>query len=140
MIQARDLEARVAILQKKAEQNRFVLSREVALYIARKFHSNAGALDEALDRLKAYSLFNGTELTLAYTQRVLKSLIDLQPRELTAESAMFGLLKISHGTKSDESRLHLEVNMREREREHLVRRDGYERELERKVFRMRKRG
>jgi hypothetical protein len=159
LIQAPDLDAIVAILRKRAEQEKIKLPTDVALYLAQNLRSNARALEGALVRLIAHSSLTGTAITLAYTQRVLKNFLDTQPRKgtvdplhlltqqlitkeakvrpqypIAAESNLvFCLLKTRDGGKISRIRRELEVNMRESERERLARRDAYERELERRA-------
>jgi chromosomal replication initiator protein len=85
-IQPPDLETKVAILQKKAEQEKVTLPTDVALYIASNIRSNVRELEGALIRLVAHSSLIGAEITLPYTQQVLKNFIDSQARKVTIES------------------------------------------------------
>ncbi|HJS98060.1 MAG TPA: chromosomal replication initiator protein DnaA, partial [Terriglobales bacterium] len=85
-IQPPDLETKVAILQKKAEQERVTLPIDVALYIASNIRSNVRELEGALIRLIAHSSLIGAEITLPYTQQVLKNFIDSQARKVTIEA------------------------------------------------------
>jgi chromosomal replication initiator protein len=85
-IQPPDLETKVAILQKKAEQEKVTLPTDVALYIASNIRSNVRELEGALIRLIAHSSLIGAEITLPYTQQVLKNFIDSQARKVTIES------------------------------------------------------
>src|SRR5271154_3707384 len=85
-IQPPDLETKVAILQKKAEQERVTLPTEVALFIAQNIRSNVRELEGALIRLVAHSSLIGAEIALPYTQQVLKNFIDSQARKVTIES------------------------------------------------------
>ena len=85
-IQPPDLETKVAILQKKAEQERVTLPVDVALFIASNIRSNVRELEGALIRLVAHSSLIGATITLPYTQQVLKNFIDSQARKVTIES------------------------------------------------------
>lgn len=159
LIQPPDLGAIVAILRKRAEEMEVTLPTDVALYIAQNVRSNERALELAVIRLIVFSSMNGTEITLASTQRMLKSSIDAQAHKVTPwalqelPSLQFGtteakikrdptatdsdfvfcLLKARDGRKTSRVRHELEVNLRESERERLARRDVYERELERRA-------
>src|ERR1700751_4478630 len=85
-IQPPDLETKVDILQKKAEQERVTLPVDVALFIAQNIRSNVRELEGALIRLVAHSSLIGAEITLPYAQQVLKNFIDSQARKVTIES------------------------------------------------------
>jgi chromosomal replication initiator protein len=85
-IQPPDLETKVAILQKKAEQEHITLPTDVALFIASNIRSNVRELEGALIRLVAHSSLTNTEITLPYSQQVLKNFIDSQARKVTIES------------------------------------------------------
>src|SRR5450432_1002461 len=106
-IQPPDLETKVAILQKKAEQERVVLPTDVALFIASNIRSNVRELEGALIRLMAHSSLIGSEITLPYTQQVLKNFIDSQARKISIESIQklvaeqFGLRLIEIKAKSN---------------------------------------
>jgi chromosomal replication initiator protein len=75
-IQPPDLETKVAILKKKAEQERISLPDNVALFIASKIKSNIRELEGALIRLIAYSSLTGRPISLALAQETLRGLID----------------------------------------------------------------
>ncbi len=80
-----DLEARVAILRKKAAQIKLILPADVTLYIAQNVRSNNRALEEAVIRLMGYSLVTNTQITLQYTQHVLRNFIAAEARKHAAE-------------------------------------------------------
>jgi chromosomal replication initiator protein len=106
-IQPPDLETKVAILQKKAEQERISLPTDVALFVASNIRSNVRELEGALVRLVAHSSLIGQEITLPYAQQVLKNFIDSQVRKITIESIQkvvaeqFGLRLIEIKAKSN---------------------------------------
>ena len=85
-VKAPQFETRVAILQRKAEEDRLELPDEVAFYLARLICSNVRELEGALTRLVAYASLRHEQLTVAFAQRALKDLLDNRARSLTIES------------------------------------------------------
>ncbi|HEV2197308.1 MAG TPA: chromosomal replication initiator protein DnaA [Candidatus Acidoferrum sp.] len=84
-IQPPDLETKIAILQKKAENERFSLPDDVAEYIARAIKSNVRELEGALTRLMAYASLTGTATTLSTAQQVLRNIIASQEKRVTID-------------------------------------------------------
>lgn len=74
-IQPPDLETRIAILERKAEQDQIQLSDEITQFIAANINSNIRELEGALIKLLAYASLNGEDITLRLAKRVLKDLI-----------------------------------------------------------------
>jgi chromosomal replication initiator protein len=85
-IQPPDLETKVAILQKKAENEKVYLPIDVAMFVASNVRTNVRELEGAMTRLIAWCQMNRMEITLATTQQCLKQFIDLQVRKITIES------------------------------------------------------
>ncbi len=81
-----ELEMRVAILLKKAEQENITLYENVAFFIAKHIRSNVRELEGALKRVLAYSRFIGQEITLDVTKEALKDLLAVQNRQISIEN------------------------------------------------------
>lgn len=84
-IQPPDLETKIAILQKKADSEHFVLSDDVAEFIARSIRSNIRELEGALIRLVAYGSLTNRPADLPTAQQVLKNIIDTQEKLISIE-------------------------------------------------------
>jgi chromosomal replication initiator protein len=84
-IQAPDLETRIAILRKKAEDENYDVSNEVIEYIANNIQSNIRKLEGALIRLYAYSSLTNKEVTLELAQEALKHLISENNKIITVD-------------------------------------------------------
>ena len=100
-VQPPDLETRIAILRKKAAQERLSAPPEVLEYIASKIATNIRELEGALIRVTAFASLNRQPVDLALAEIVLKDLItDATGPEITSATIMaqtaayFGL---SHG-------------------------------------------
>ena len=75
-IQAPDIETRLAILEKKAENEHLALPSDVAMFLAETFESNVRELEGSLTRLHAHASLNGSVINLDLARRVLKSYVD----------------------------------------------------------------
>jgi chromosomal replication initiator protein len=85
-IQPPDLETKMAILDKKAEQEGVELPDDVRTFMASKTKSNVRELEGALVKLMAYSSLTGTPIHLQMAQQVLKHLVHVQDRRVTMDS------------------------------------------------------
>lgn len=85
-IQPPDLETRIAILQKKAEENGIQLQTEIVELFATNIISNIRELEGALIRLLARSSLEGKDITLDLAKDVLKDLRLGNKRNLTVEA------------------------------------------------------
>ncbi|MCF6318699.1 MAG: chromosomal replication initiator protein DnaA [Proteobacteria bacterium] len=96
-----DFETRVAILQKKAVQNGFSLSDEVAYFIAKKIKSNVRELEGALNTLWANSSFLHVDITLDFTKQTLKELFNVHHRHITIENIQKQIVNYYNIRQSD---------------------------------------
>ncbi|HKY63896.1 MAG TPA: chromosomal replication initiator protein DnaA [bacterium] len=85
-IQAPDTETRVAILRKKAEEDKIGLPDDVAMFLASHIRNNVRELEGSLIRLSAFASLSGNEITLEMAKEVLKNLIPDRSRAMTIES------------------------------------------------------
>jgi len=85
-IEPPELETRVAILMKKAQQAAIFLPDEVAFFIAQRIRSNVRELEGALRRVHANSQFTGKPITLAFTKEALSDLLILHDKLVTIEN------------------------------------------------------
>ena len=85
-IEPPELETRVAIIHKKAEQFKILLPEEVAFFIAKRFRSNVRELEGALNRVIANANLTGNSITLDFTKIALKDLLLLQDKQISIEN------------------------------------------------------
>jgi chromosomal replication initiator protein len=84
-IQPPDLETKIAILQKKGDNEHVQIPDDVAEYIARSIKSNIRELEGALIRLVAFASLTGATIDLPTAQDVLKNIIDTAEKKVTIE-------------------------------------------------------
>lgn len=77
-----ELEHRVAILLKKAEQEGVELPPDVAFFIAERIRSNVRELEGALKRVIANAHFTGKAVTIDQVRLALRDLIAIQERQV----------------------------------------------------------
>jgi len=80
-----DLETRVAILRKKAEDDEIALDDAVLEFIARNCRSNVRELEGAIIKLLAYSSLTRREVTTELAREALGGVLGQAAAELTAE-------------------------------------------------------
>jgi chromosomal replication initiator protein len=81
-----ELEMRVAILLKKAQQEGVKLNDDVAFFVAKHLRSNVRELEGALRKILAYSHFHGREITIDVVKEALKDLLSVQNRQISVEN------------------------------------------------------
>ncbi|MBC8203956.1 MAG: chromosomal replication initiator protein DnaA [FCB group bacterium] len=84
-IQPPDLETRVAILQRRSEEDNIQLSPDIIDYLAKNITSNVRELEGALIKLLAHASITGTDITLAVAQKVLRDIIGRRPKKVSIE-------------------------------------------------------
>jgi chromosomal replication initiator protein len=81
-----DLETRVAILLRKAEQAGVLLPSDVAFFMAQRIQANVRELEGALKRVIASAHFTGRTINVDFVRETLKDLLALQDKLVTAEN------------------------------------------------------
>jgi chromosomal replication initiator protein len=81
-----ELEMRVAILLKKAENDGVHLDESVAFFIAKHIRSNVRELEGALKRVLAYARFNNAAVNVATAREALKDLLAVLNRQVSIEN------------------------------------------------------
>ncbi|APE04356.1 MAG: chromosomal replication initiator protein DnaA [Alteromonas sp.] len=85
-IEPPELETRVAILMRKAAENRIHLPNEVAFFIAKRLRSNVRELEGALNRVIANANFTGRPITIDFVREALRDLLALQEKLVTVDN------------------------------------------------------
>ena len=81
-----DFETKVAILQKKAIEQNFYLSVDVAHFVAEKVRSNIRELEGCLIKLIFHASLHGTDIDLPVAEDILKQIIREPSRVTTIEN------------------------------------------------------
>jgi chromosomal replication initiator protein len=82
-IQPPDLETKVAILRKKAEEKKIDLPHEVALFIAERVRSNIRELEGHLNRVTMFGSLTGNRPTIDVAKEALKDLLAKESKPIT---------------------------------------------------------
>jgi chromosomal replication initiator protein len=85
-IQPPDLETRIAILRKKAEDDRLEIRDDVLEFIASNVRSNIRELEGSLIRLLAFSSLTDSDIDIALAREVLKDFLKKPDKVITVES------------------------------------------------------
>ena len=81
-----ELEMRVAILLKKAEESKINLHEDVAFFVAKQIRSSVRELEGALNRIVAMSKFTGNAIDIQLAKDALRDLIAVRGRQITIEN------------------------------------------------------
>lgn len=85
-IEPPELETRVAILKRKAQESQINLADEVAFFIAKRLRSNVRELEGALNRVIANANFTGRAITIDFVREALRDLLALQDKLVTIDN------------------------------------------------------
>lgn len=81
-----ELEMRVAILLKKAEEAKIDLHEDVAFFVAKQIRSSIRELEGALNRIVAMANFTGHAIDMHLAKEALRDLIAVRGRQITIEN------------------------------------------------------
>jgi chromosomal replication initiator protein len=82
-IQPPDLETKVAILRKKAEDKGLQIPQEVALFIAERVRSNVRELEGHLNKITAYASLAGRTVDIDVAKEALKDILSKEDKPIT---------------------------------------------------------
>src|SRR6185503_4335598 len=82
-IQTPDLETKVAILRKKAEEKKIDLPNDVALFIAERVRSNIRELEGHLNRVVAFASLTGNAINIDVVKEALKDVLSKEDKPIT---------------------------------------------------------
>jgi chromosomal replication initiator protein len=84
-VQPPDLETKVAILRKKAEEKKIDLPQDAALFVAERVRTNIRELEGLLNRIAVYASMAGQKLSLDLTKEALKELLSKDNKPITPQ-------------------------------------------------------
>jgi len=85
-IEPPELEMRVAILMRKAEQEGSPMPEDVAFFVAKNVRANVRELEGALRKVLAYSRFSHKDINIQLAREALKDLLSIQNRQIGVEN------------------------------------------------------
>jgi len=106
-IQPPDLETKVAIIRKKAEERKMDLPDDVALFIAERVRSNVRELEGHMNRVMAFASLTGHAIDLDLTKEALRDLLAKENKPITPSeilkvvAAHYGIKVVDLKSKSN---------------------------------------
>ena len=101
-IQPPDMELRVAIIKKKAEQINITLPNEVLIFLAENLRSNIRQIEGAIKKLSAKSIFSGREVSMELAKSCLSELLGgAEPTSVTIDKIFMAIYKKYNIKKED---------------------------------------
>ena len=87
-IQPPDIETKVAILRKKAEERSIEMPNDVSLFIAERVRSNVRELEGHLNRVAAFSSLTGHDIDMDLTKEALRDLLAKENKPITPQEIL----------------------------------------------------
>jgi chromosomal replication initiator protein len=101
-IQPPDLELRIAIFKKKAEQANVKVSDDVIEFLAENLRSNIRQIEGAINKLRAHSFVSGKEITMDLAKGCISELLGgAEPTSVTVEK-IFSAIYRKYNIKKEE--------------------------------------
>ena len=101
-IQPPDLELRIAIIKKKAEQVGIIISDEVLTYLAENLRSNIRQIEGAIKKLAALSFLSGREISMDTAESCISELLGgAEPTSVTVDR-IFAAVSKKYGIKRED--------------------------------------
>ena len=101
-IQPPDLELRIAIIKKKAEQGNILIPDEVLTYLAENLRSNIRQIEGAIKKLSALSFLSGKKITIDLAKNLMHELLGgAEPISVTVDKIFLSVFK-KYGFKREE--------------------------------------
>lgn len=101
-IQPPDLELRIAIIKKKAEQGKVTIPDEVLTFLAENLRSNIRQIEGAIKKLSALSFLSGKQVTIELAKNLLHELLGgAEPVNVTVDKIFLCVYK-KYGFKKEE--------------------------------------
>ena len=100
-IQTPDFETRLAILRKKAERERYIISDDILVKIANRVKSNIRELEGVFNKLVAYTSFTNNPLTDDIVENTIESILVRNTKVITSKLIMQVVCKFFNIKVSD---------------------------------------
>ena len=101
-IQPPDLELRMAIIKKKAEECNIIISNEVTVFLAENLRSNIRQIEGAINKMRALSFVSGNEITMELAKSCLSELLGgAEPTSVTIDKIFATIYKKYNVKKED---------------------------------------
>ena len=100
-VQPPSLETKVAILQMKAEQERYLIPNDVIYFIAERVESNIREMESLLARVALYSKMVGQDVTLTLAQESLRDYTDHRRAQMSADTVIDATCKYFNVSRDD---------------------------------------